>query len=129
MTGSLMVATCALYCCADTHVAGAAVLGSGEAGGEDGFSALISSFADEIPLSERNGVQCEFARLVRELASHSVNLRRCQEPAIRLRGLVDNRLQRGRQQHRKTRARQTHRRQLCKPGRVLPGELQDADHE
>jgi len=30
ITGSLMVATRALYCCADTHVADAAVLGSGE---------------------------------------------------------------------------------------------------
>ena len=54
MTGSLMAATRALYCCADTHVADAAALGSGEAGGEGGFSALISPFADETPLSEPN---------------------------------------------------------------------------
>jgi hypothetical protein len=90
MTGSLMAATRALYCCADAHVADAAVLGSGEAGEEGGFSALISSLADETALSERSEAQCEFARLGRELASPSANLRPCQESAIRLRGLVDN---------------------------------------
>jgi len=35
---------------ADAHVADAAVLGSGEAGEEGGFSALISSLADETAL-------------------------------------------------------------------------------
>jgi hypothetical protein len=105
MTGSLMAATRALYCCADAQVADAAELGSGEAGEKGGFSALISSLADETALSERNKAQCEFARLGRELASPSANLRPYQEPAIRLRGLIDNRLRRGRQLHRKTPAR------------------------
>jgi hypothetical protein len=99
MTGSLMAATRALYCCADAHVADAAVLGSDEAGEEGGFSALISSLADETALSERNKAQYECARLGRQLASPSANLRPCQKPAIRLRGLIDNRLQRERQRH------------------------------
>ena len=99
MIDSLMAVTRALYCCADAHVADAAVLGSGEAGEEGGFSALISSLADETALNERNRALWEFARLGRELASSSANLRPCQEPAIRLRGLIDNRLQRERQRH------------------------------
>jgi hypothetical protein len=89
MPGSLIPVTRALYCCAEAYVADA-VLDSGEAGEEGGFSALISSLADETALSERNGVQCEFARLGRELASPSANLRRCQKPAIWRRGLIDN---------------------------------------
>jgi hypothetical protein len=65
MPGSLIPVTRALYCCAEAYVADA-VLDSGEAGEEGGFSALISSLADETALSERNGVQCEFVRLGRE---------------------------------------------------------------
>jgi hypothetical protein len=124
MTGSLMAATRALYCCADAQVADAAELDSGEAGEKGGFSALISSLADETALSERNKAQCEFARLGRELASPSANLRPCEESASRLRGLIDNRLQR----ERSSIARETYRRQQYEPGRVPPAEF-GIDHE
>jgi hypothetical protein len=99
MIDYLLTAIRALNCCAEAHVAGAAVVGSGEAEEEGGFSALISSLADETALNERNRALCEFARLGRELASPSANLRPYQEPAIRLRGLIDNRLQRERHRH------------------------------
>jgi hypothetical protein len=99
MTGSLMAASRALYCCTDALVADGPVLGSGEAGEEVGFSALISSLADETAPNESNGALCVFTRLGRQLASPSANLRPFQKPAIRLRGLIDNHLQRERQRH------------------------------
>jgi hypothetical protein len=126
MPGSLISVTRALYCCVEAYVA-EAVLDSGKAGEEGGFSALISSLADETGLSERNGVQCEFARLGREVASPSANLRRCQKPAIWRRGLIDNRSQRGGSSIARPACRRPM--QPCEPGRMLPGELQDADHE
>jgi len=63
MIDSLMAVSRALYCCTDAHLADGAVLGSGEAGEEAGFSALISSLAGETPPNERHRALCEFARL------------------------------------------------------------------
>jgi len=99
MIDSLMAASRALYCCTDAYVAAGAVLGSGEAGEEADFLALISSLAGETAPKKRNRALCEFAELGRQLASPSANLRPCREPVVRPRGLIDNHLQREWQRH------------------------------
>ena len=78
MIDSLTAASRALYCFTDVHVADSAVLGSGEAGKETGFLALISSHADETAPNKRNRALYEVARLGPQLASPCANLRLCQ---------------------------------------------------
>jgi hypothetical protein len=99
MIDSLTAASRALYCFTDVHVADSAVLGSGEAGKETGFLALISSHADETAPNKRNRALYEVARLGPQLASPCANLRPWQKRAMRLRGLIDNHLRRERQRH------------------------------
>ena len=97
MIDSLMAVSRALYCCTDAHLADGAVLGSGEAGEEAGFSALISSLAGKTAPKERNRALCEFARLGQQLASSSAIYARAKKSAIGLHGLIYNHLQRAQQ--------------------------------
>ena len=92
-----MAVSRALYCCTDAHLADGAVLGSGEAGEEAGFSALISSLAGKTAPKERNRALCEFARLGQQLASSSAIYARAKKSAIGLHGLIYNHLQRAQQ--------------------------------